>query len=110
MSKYVFTRKAGESFVFTMQRMEELEPKLREAYESVKEEMGRPARARVHPEVETFCAKAWGEMTRRLAFETQRPYDQCSREIALRAPWVYLAQGAQGDFNSFDVDLSEVRS
>lgn len=104
-TKYTFTRKAGEPFRFTLERMKELEPQLLAAHESVRE---LHSFVRVHPEIKNFCNDAWGELSHRLMFDTGKTYDQCSREIARRHPWVYLGFSEQGEFHNYDVDLAEV--
>lgn len=106
-TKYTFSKKPNETFTFSEQRQKELEPKLITAYEAVADLRGT---MRVHPDIKAFAAAAWHEAASRLQFATpERTYAQCSREAARRSPWFYFAQGAQGDFSNFDVDVQEVQ-
>ena len=99
--KFLFTRKSGQRLKFTTEEMAE-------AWDIAKQY---GADASVHPDVREFASSWWVEQTHVLSFETPgRSWDQCSREIARRHPWVYLARGRvpENSRDSYVIDVQEV--
>ena len=66
---------------------------------------GKVSAARVHPDIVKFCSDYWFEQARRLQFETNRSFGECSREVALREPFVYFSRAAVGEFHEYDVTV-----
>lgn len=97
--KYTFTAKRGETLKLSADACAE-------AFDKVAKPLG--CAFRVHPKVAKFASDHWAEATRRLRFENPtRTWDQCSREIMAREPWVLLSRGEVGEFNEYDIDLRE---
>jgi hypothetical protein len=100
--RYIFSQPRGERFKFNRD-------KFVDAWE-VGKQYG--ADVLVHPTIAKAAEEFWLEQTHQLRFENPtRTWDQCSREVARRNPFVYLSRGRipESDQVSYDIDIKEVK-